>query len=74
LTGRDAVTTHCPCVFSCADSTRRPLYAVLPTPPLALPAAQCTTLTPYPVLKTSGHVDKFEDLMVKDVKTGECYR
>jgi glycyl-tRNA synthetase len=47
---------------------------VLPTPPLALPAAQCTTLTPYPVLKTSGHVDKFEDLMVKDVKTGECYR
>lgn len=35
---------------------------------------ECTTLTPYPVLKTSGHVDKFEDLMVKDVKTGECYR
>lgn len=35
---------------------------------------ECTTLTPHPVLKASGHVDKFEDLMVKDVKTGECYR
>jgi glycyl-tRNA synthetase len=35
---------------------------------------ECTTLTPYPVLKTSGHVDKFEDLMTKDVKTGECLR
>lgn len=21
-----------------------------------------------------GHVDKFTDLMVKDTKTGECYR
>lgn len=35
---------------------------------------ECTTLTTYPVLKASGHVDKFEDLMVKDSKTGECYR
>lgn len=26
---------------------------------------ECTTLTPYPVLKASGHVDKFEDLMVR---------
>ena len=31
---------------------------------------QCTNLTISDVLKTSGHVDKFEDLMVKDVKTG----
>ena len=30
----------------------------------------CTNLTLSNVLKTSGHVDKFEDLMVKDVKTG----
>jgi glycyl-tRNA synthetase len=35
---------------------------------------ECTTLTPYSVLKTSGHVDKFEDLMVKDTKNGECFR
>ncbi|XP_030612639.1 glycine--tRNA ligase-like [Archocentrus centrarchus] len=34
----------------------------------------CTMLTPEPVLKTSGHVDKFADYMVKDDKTGECYR
>ena len=33
----------------------------------------CTCLTPYNVLKTSGHVDKFEDFMVKDVKSGICY-
>jgi glycyl-tRNA synthetase len=34
----------------------------------------CTNLTPEVVLKTSGHVDKFEDFMVKDVKNGNCYR
>uniref|UniRef100_A0A4W6DDP7 Glycine--tRNA ligase n=2 Tax=Lates calcarifer TaxID=8187 RepID=A0A4W6DDP7_LATCA len=34
----------------------------------------CTMLTPEPVLKTSGHVDKFADYMVKDARTGECYR
>ncbi|EDO45824.1 predicted protein [Nematostella vectensis] len=31
-------------------------------------------LTPHPVLKASGHVDRFADVMVKDVKTGDCYR
>lgn len=31
---------------------------------------ECTCLTPHPVLKTSGHVDRFTDLMVKDVITG----
>jgi len=31
-------------------------------------------LTPEVVLKTSGHVDKFTDLMVKDVVTGDGYR
>lgn len=30
----------------------------------------CTCMTLDQVLKTSGHVDKFEDFMVKDVKTG----
>lgn len=34
----------------------------------------CTILTPEPVLKASGHVDRFADLMVKDVKNGECFR
>lgn len=34
----------------------------------------CTMLTPEPVLKASGHVDKFADLMVKDAKNGECFR
>jgi len=33
-----------------------------------------TCLTPEIVLKTSGHVAKFEDLMVKDVKKGTHYR
>lgn len=31
-------------------------------------------LTPEPVLKASGHVDRFQDYMVKDLKTGECFR
>ncbi|XP_057970300.1 glycine--tRNA ligase, mitochondrial 1-like [Malania oleifera] len=34
----------------------------------------CPCVTPERVLKASGHVDKFTDLMVKDEKTGTCYR
>ncbi|KAL6193468.1 hypothetical protein ACLB2K_034552 [Fragaria x ananassa] len=34
----------------------------------------CPCLTPEAVLKASGHVDKFSDLMVKDVEKGTCYR
>merc|ERR1719290_580455 len=34
----------------------------------------CTILTPEPVLKASGHVERFADLMVKDVQNGECFR
>ena len=33
-----------------------------------------TCLTPEVVLKTSGHVDKFTDYAVKDVKTGQAFR
>ena len=33
-----------------------------------------TILTPAPVLKASGHVERFSDFMVKDVKSGDCYR
>jgi glycyl-tRNA synthetase len=35
---------------------------------------ECTCLTPEVVLKTSGHVERFTDLMVKDIPTGECFR
>ncbi|XP_053600639.1 glycine--tRNA ligase [Plodia interpunctella] len=34
----------------------------------------CSILTPEPVLKASGHVERFADLMTKDAKTGECFR
>lgn len=34
----------------------------------------CTCLTPKVALKTSGHIDRFTDLMVKDIDTGECFR
>ncbi|VDK85287.1 unnamed protein product [Litomosoides sigmodontis] len=34
----------------------------------------CSVLTPEAVLKASGHVDRFSDWMVKDLKTGECFR
>lgn len=34
----------------------------------------CTMLTPEHVLKTSGHVQRFADFMVKDLKTGACFR
>lgn len=35
---------------------------------------ECTCLTPEAVLKTSGHVERFTDLMVKDPVSGECFR
>ena len=35
---------------------------------------ECTNLTPRVVLETSGHVEKFTDMMVKDGVTGECKR
>ena len=34
----------------------------------------CSMLTPAPVLVASGHVARFTDFMVKDVKNGECFR
>lgn len=34
----------------------------------------CTVLTPEEVFKTSGHVDKFEDWMCKDSKSGDFLR
>lgn len=34
----------------------------------------CTQLTPENVLKASGHVARFADFMVKDKKTGACFR
>lgn len=34
----------------------------------------CSMLTPEAVLKASGHVDRFADYMVKDLKNGECFR
>jgi len=34
----------------------------------------CTVLTPETVLAASGHVERFADLMVKDLKNGECFR
>ncbi|KAK0416528.1 hypothetical protein QR680_012543 [Steinernema hermaphroditum] len=35
---------------------------------------ECTALTPEPVLKASGHVERFADWMVKDVVKGDCHR
>ena len=34
----------------------------------------CTCVTPEIVLKTSGHVDKFADLLVTDKLTKQAYR
>lgn len=35
---------------------------------------ECPAVTPEAVLKASGHVDRFTDFMVTDIKTGEPYR
>jgi glycyl-tRNA synthetase len=34
----------------------------------------CSNLTLDTVLETSGHVEKFADFMVKDMKSGQCHR
>ncbi|XP_038044765.1 glycine--tRNA ligase-like [Patiria miniata] len=34
----------------------------------------CSMLTPESVFKASGHLERFADYMVKDLKTGECFR
>jgi|1048.fasta_scaffold75032_1 glycyl-tRNA synthetase len=34
----------------------------------------CTNLTPESVFKTSGHVERFADYMVKDIKNGDIFR
>jgi len=35
---------------------------------------ECTNLTPHSVLKTSGHVDRFTDFMMRDKGDGTAYR
>lgn len=35
---------------------------------------ECPAVTPEVVLKASGHVDRFTDLMVSDSVTGDCHR
>ena len=40
----------------------------------AMLEVECAAMTPHVVLKTSGHVDKFTDFMVRDDSNGECYR
>lgn len=35
---------------------------------------ECPAVTPKVVLQASGHVERFTDLMVTDVKTGDCHR
>ena len=35
---------------------------------------ECPAVTPEIVLKASGHVERFTDLMVTDIKTGDCHR
>jgi glycyl-tRNA synthetase len=34
----------------------------------------CPAMTPEEVLRASGHVERFADIMVKDTKNGECLR
>jgi glycyl-tRNA synthetase len=40
----------------------------------AMLEVECPAVTPEPVLRASGHVERFTDLMVTDVGTGDCHR
>ena len=35
---------------------------------------ECTCITPEEVFINSGHVERFNDIMCRDTKTGECFR
>src|SRR5665647_1289707 len=35
---------------------------------------ECTCITPEEVFLHSGHIERFNDVMCKDTKTGECFR
>ena len=35
---------------------------------------ECPAVTPEVVLQASGHVERFTDLMVTDLQTGDCHR
>ena len=35
---------------------------------------ECPAVTPEPVLRASGHVERFTDFMVTDLETGDCHR
>lgn len=35
---------------------------------------ECPAVTPEVVLQASGHVERFTDLMVTDLLTGDCHR
>ena len=41
---------------------------------LASLQVECPAVTPEVVLQASGHVERFTDLMVTDMKTGDCHR
>ena len=43
-------------------------------PPFSHTQVEASAVTPEPVLKASGHVERFTDFMVKDKVTGECHR
>ena len=43
-------------------------------PPFSHTQVEASAVTPEPVLKASGHVERFTDFMVKDLKNGECFR
>lgn len=56
-------------------TTPQPMHALhshltIPTPL----QVECPAVTPEPVLRASGHVERFTDLMVTDVETGDCHR
>ena len=39
-----------------------------------MPQVECPAVTPEVVLRASGHVERFTDLMVTDVVTHDCHR
>ena len=57
------------CSKSIVRSWRRKTFSSRSSERWALPS-----MTNFPPFRASGHVDRFADFMVKDVKTGECFR
>lgn len=61
-------------MYDSNSSKESTTFFLVKTSDRILVKVECPAVTPEVVLKASGHVDRFTDLMVTDKITGDCHR